>query len=182
VLIVDGLDEGTWAAVMGYSIVSLLPATPWHGMRVIVAGRPNPPIPADVSQHHPLRDTGIIRLLSSSDAAHFTRQQAATELDRLLDGDAVHRDTLALITAAGDGLSVPELGRPDNDPANSSRPAAAGSGACGSWRRWSTSGLPGSGTCCSRTSRTRPDTSPTGRQPDRWAGHDRHPAGAGLPS
>ena len=58
VLVVDGLDEdrGATTGPDAHSIAGLLPADPPHGMRVIVAGRPNPPIPDDVPDWHPLRD------------------------------------------------------------------------------------------------------------------------------
>ena len=50
VLVVDGLDEdrGVTTGPHAHSIAGLLPADPPAGMRVIVAGRPNPPIPDDV--------------------------------------------------------------------------------------------------------------------------------------
>ena len=58
VLVVDGLDEdrGVTTGPDAHSIAGLLPANPPAGMRVIVAGRPNPPIPDDVPDWHPLRD------------------------------------------------------------------------------------------------------------------------------
>ncbi|GIF25845.1 hypothetical protein BJ973_003119 [Actinoplanes tereljensis] len=57
ILLVDGLDEdrGVTAGPNSYSIAALLPANPPDGMRVVVAGRPNPPIPDDVPAWHPLR-------------------------------------------------------------------------------------------------------------------------------
>ena len=50
VLVVDGLDEdrGVTRGPNAYSIAALLPARPPTGLRVIVSGRPDPPIPADV--------------------------------------------------------------------------------------------------------------------------------------
>ena len=65
VLVVDGLDEdrrGT-TGPGAHSIAGLLPGDPPAGMRVIVAGRPDPPVPDDVPDWHPLRDPAIIRLL-----------------------------------------------------------------------------------------------------------------------
>src|SRR5262249_39039342 len=46
VLVVDGLDEdrGVTTGPHAYSIAGLLPADPPAGMRIVVAGRPNPPI------------------------------------------------------------------------------------------------------------------------------------------
>ncbi|MEV4134176.1 hypothetical protein AB0J72_18640 [Dactylosporangium sp. NPDC049742] len=63
VLVVDGLDEdrGVTLGPDAHSIAALLPANPPAGMRIIVAGRPNPPVPDDVPDWHPLRDPGIGR-------------------------------------------------------------------------------------------------------------------------
>jgi hypothetical protein len=71
VLLVDGLDEdcGMDSGPDAHSIAGLLPAEPPAGMRVVVAGRPNPPIPADVPRHHPLRDETIVRALRASERA-----------------------------------------------------------------------------------------------------------------
>ncbi|MFD5200124.1 hypothetical protein ACFWM7_08180 [Streptomyces sp. NPDC058375] len=61
VLVVDGLDEdhGVTAGPGCHSIAALLPRTPPHGMRIIVAGRPHPPVPDDVPGDHPLWTTEI---------------------------------------------------------------------------------------------------------------------------
>ncbi|MCC3772063.1 hypothetical protein K6I34_005352, partial [Streptomyces sp. UNOC14_S4] len=47
VLVVDGLDEdrGVTSGPDCHSIAALLPRVPPHGMRVVVAGRPHPPVP-----------------------------------------------------------------------------------------------------------------------------------------
>jgi hypothetical protein len=60
VLVVDGLDEdcGVSTGPDAHSIAALLPARPPDGMRVIVAGRPDPPVPDDVPAGHPLHDPG----------------------------------------------------------------------------------------------------------------------------
>jgi tetratricopeptide (TPR) repeat protein len=109
VLLVDGLDEDTDILNTGHSIAAVIPAVPWHGLRVILASRLNPPIPPDVPLHHPLRDAAIGRELSRSKAGRAARGQAAAELDRLLEGNDVERDTLGLITAAGGGLSMRDI-------------------------------------------------------------------------
>lgn len=111
VLVVDGLDEDR-GVVMGpdaYSIAAVLPGRPAGGMRVIVAGRPNPPVPADVPDDHPLRDPGIVRVLDESPHAKVIRTDAERELDRLLDGTPAEQDLLGLLTAAGGGLSGADL-------------------------------------------------------------------------
>ncbi|HEY6798245.1 MAG TPA: hypothetical protein VI248_26495, partial [Kineosporiaceae bacterium] len=111
VLVIDGLDEdrGVTLGPHARSIAALLPMDPPAGMRVIVAGRPNPPIPDDVPGHHPLRDPGIIRLLSDSPHARDLQRLGKSELRRLLDGTPTERDLLGLLTAARGGLSGPDL-------------------------------------------------------------------------
>ena len=92
-----------------HSIAALLPADPPGGMRVIVAGRPNPPIPDDVPDWHPLRDPGIIRPLRDSPYARDVERLGRQELKRLLHGTQVDQDLLGLLTAARGGLSGTDL-------------------------------------------------------------------------
>lgn len=110
-LVVDGLDEdrGVTTGPEAYSIAALLPARPPTGVRVVVAGRPSPPVPSDVPHDHPLRDHRIVRRLKKSVHAQVIRTDAERELKRLLRGDPAGRDLLGLITAAGGGLSGPDL-------------------------------------------------------------------------
>lgn len=111
VLVVDGLDEdrGVTVGPDAYSIAALLPVEPPPGMRVVVAGRPNPPVPSDVPHDHPLRSPGIVRRLSRSRRAQVIRADAERELKRLLHGTPVEQDLLGLIAAAGGGLSGRDL-------------------------------------------------------------------------
>lgn len=111
VLVVDGLDEdrGVTSGPDAHSIAALLPAHPPAGMRIIVSGRPDPPIPTDVPDDHPLRDTATVRLLARSERADVVRQDAERELRRLLFGGQVDRDLLSFIAAAGGGLSSADL-------------------------------------------------------------------------
>lgn len=111
VLVVDGLDEdrGVTAGPDAHSIAGLLPARPPHGMRVIVAGRPNPPVPDDVPDWHPLRDPGIIRPLPPSAYARDVKRLSSTELRRLLHGSQAGQDVLGLLAAARGGLSARDL-------------------------------------------------------------------------
>ncbi|WP_208761101.1 tetratricopeptide repeat protein, partial [Micromonospora orduensis] len=111
VLLVDGLDEdrGVTTGVDAHSIAKLLPPLSVAGMRVIVSGRPNPPIPGDVPQDHPLRDARIVRVLGRSSAATAIKNEAKRELVRLLNGSPIERDLLGLLTAAGGGLGVENL-------------------------------------------------------------------------
>jgi tetratricopeptide (TPR) repeat protein len=111
VLVVDGLDEDQ-SAITGphaHSIAGLLPASPPAGMRVIVAGRPNPPIPDDVPGWHPLRDPGIVRPLADSPHAQDVARLGRQELQRLLRGSRTEHNLLGLLTAARGGLSGPDL-------------------------------------------------------------------------
>jgi hypothetical protein len=108
--VVDGLDEDRgMTGVDGHSIAALLPEQPHSGLRVLVSGRPNPPIPPDVPAQHPLRDPGIVRELDRSEHAEVARIDAERELVRLLRGTPAEQDLLGLITAAGGGLSGPDL-------------------------------------------------------------------------
>ena len=110
ILVVDGLDEdrGVTAGPGGRSIAALLPQPP-AGMRVVVAGRPDPPVPDDVPAGHPLRDRGIVRLLAPSDHAQDVKALAQEELGRLLRGTRAEQDLLGLLTAARGELSGPDL-------------------------------------------------------------------------
>ncbi|MHA6762179.1 ATP-binding protein [Streptacidiphilus sp. PAMC 29251] len=111
VLLVDGLDEdrGVTTGPDAYSIAALLPARPPAGMRVIVAGRPDPPVPGDVPENHPLHDPGIVRPLEASPFAAAVRADCERELARLLRGAPEERDLLGLVAAAGGGLSRADL-------------------------------------------------------------------------
>jgi hypothetical protein len=128
VLVVDGLDEdqGVTGAVHGHSIAALLPADPPYGMRVIVAGRPNPPVPKDVPGWHPLKDPAIVRPLPAFEGARDRIQLPSEwELRRLLDRNPVERDLLGILTAARGGLSHEDLselmGAPYREPGVASR-------------------------------------------------------------
>jgi hypothetical protein len=111
VLLIDGLDEdqGVRTGPGSHSIAALLPSRLPAGLRIIVSGRPSPPVPADVPAHHPLRDEAIVRVLAPSPAAQAMRGEMTGELKRLLCGSPVERDLLGLITAAGGGLTAEDL-------------------------------------------------------------------------
>ena len=111
VLIVDGLDEdrGVTTGPHARSIAALLPGVPPAGMRVIVAGRPDPPVPDDVPDWHPLREQSVIRPLAGSPYAGDLQRLGQTELKRLLTGSQVKQDLLGLLTAARGGLSSDDL-------------------------------------------------------------------------
>ncbi|MCQ4211520.1 hypothetical protein [Streptomyces longispororuber] len=111
VLVVDGLDEDRGVTIDpdAHSIAALLPHEPEAGMRVVVASRPRPPVPSDVWEGHPLFDDGIDRLLEPSPHAQVIRGQAERELKRLLTDGGLSTSILALLTAAGGGLTAPDL-------------------------------------------------------------------------
>ncbi|HEV2259642.1 MAG TPA: DUF4062 domain-containing protein, partial [Streptosporangiaceae bacterium] len=111
VLVVDGLDEdrGVTSGPDAYSIAALLPARPPPGLSIIVAGRPDPPIPDDVPDDHPLRDPGVVRELAPSPAAGVVRSDMQRELKRLLHGGHTEQDLLGLVTAGGGGLAARDL-------------------------------------------------------------------------
>ena len=111
VLVVDGLDEdhGVTTGPDAHSIAGLLPPDPPAGMRVIVAARPNPPVPDDVPDWHPLRDPAIIRPLAASPHARDMRRLGRQELQRLLRGSQAEQDVLGLLVAARGGLSARDL-------------------------------------------------------------------------
>jgi hypothetical protein len=122
VLVIDGLDEdcGSLPGSGLPSIAACLPKRPPPELRVIVAGRPDPPIPADVDTDHPLRGCRIRRLDVSPHATRVT-ELAQRELDEVLATDRDrHRglgyQVLGLVTACGGGLDRRDLhqltGRP----------------------------------------------------------------------
>lgn len=119
VLVVDGLDEdrGVTAGPDGHSIAALLPRVPPHGMRILVAGRPHPPIPGDVPADHPLRSTRIDHRLEPSPHARAARRDAERDLVRLRDGAGLGWDLAALTVAAGGGLSAHDFAELTGSPA-----------------------------------------------------------------
>lgn len=111
VLLVDGLDEdtGVVSAVSGHSIAALLPRHVPPGLRILVAGRPNPPVPGDVSAGHPLRGHAIDHSLEKSPVAQAVREEAERSLDALLTGGGLGGELVALAAAASSGLSAVDL-------------------------------------------------------------------------
>jgi hypothetical protein len=78
-------------------------------MRVIVASRPNPPLPPDVREDHPLHNPATVRTLASSPHAAGTKASTQRELKRLLTDQSGDRDLLGFVTAAGGGLTARDL-------------------------------------------------------------------------
>ncbi len=106
-LVIDGLDEDSGTAT-GPSIAALLACRPPAEARVLVASRPHPPIPDDVTGDHPLRAISP-RQLDVSEHARGVEYRAKSELTQLLAGAQLQRDILGLITAAGGGLTLGDL-------------------------------------------------------------------------
>lgn len=120
VLVVDGLDEDWYAnrtkPRRRPSIASLLPERPPGGMRVIVSGRPDPPVPDDVPEGHPLLNPGVVRELAPSSYAKLSERRAKRDLTDMLEDSPLSRQLLGLIVAAETGLSIQcltELARKD---------------------------------------------------------------------
>ncbi|MCX5392634.1 hypothetical protein [Streptomyces sp. NBC_00094] len=113
VLLVDGLDEdrGVTTGPDAHSIAALLP----YDLPVIVSGRLNPPLPVDVPEDHPLRAPEAVRLLAPSPKARAIRAEAERELKRLLEAGGLPYDLLALLTAAGGGLTADDLAELTDD-------------------------------------------------------------------
>ncbi len=122
VLVVDGLDEdcGTLPGSGLASIATCLPKRPPAGLRVIVAGRPYPQLPADVDDDHPLSSCRV-RPLDVSPHATRAAKLAQRELDEVLATDKNRHDGLGyeifgLVTVSGGGLDHLDLqeltGRP----------------------------------------------------------------------
>ncbi len=113
VLLVDGLDEdrGVTTRSDAHSIAGLLPLRPSAGMRVVVSGRFNPPLPGDVrdQHHHPLNDPGIRRRLEPSPYAGVIRAEAERELKQLIEAGGLACRLLAFVTVAGGGLTAEDL-------------------------------------------------------------------------
>ena len=116
-LVVDGLDEDEAARPGGGkpSIMSLLPRRPPESVRVLVFSRPHPGIPSDVPGDHPLRRC-VPRQLARSPFARDIEVEAKNELMERLHGDRLQVDILGLITAAGGGLTLRELGELTGEP------------------------------------------------------------------
>lgn len=109
VLVVDGLDEDAGAAHGKPSIASLLPRRLPDNVRIVLASRPDPQVPADVlDEDHPLL-TCTRQTLAVSRHARSMERRAVNELNRHLTGDDLHREVLGLITAAGGGLTRSDL-------------------------------------------------------------------------
>ncbi|MEV0675121.1 hypothetical protein AB0I60_01220 [Actinosynnema sp. NPDC050436] len=110
-LVVDGLDEdrGYTTRHDAHSVAALLPATLPAGVRVVVAGRPDPPLPEDLGDRHPLRCAGVVRALAPSPHARASRGEVERDLKRLLAGTSLERDLLGLLVVSGGGLSADDL-------------------------------------------------------------------------
>ncbi|NUT92415.1 MAG: hypothetical protein HOY78_10325 [Saccharothrix sp.] len=111
VLVVDGLDEdlGVHGGPDAHSVAALLPVTPPPGLRLIVSGRPHPPVPFDVPDRHPLRDPATDWPLTPSPRAQVLRDVMTRDLKRLLSGTPVEQDILGFL---GWTRRTPAISRP----------------------------------------------------------------------
>ncbi|MDQ0758985.1 hypothetical protein QF027_001620 [Streptomyces canus] len=84
-LVVDGLDEdrGVTAGPGEHSIAALLPANPPPGVRVLVSGRPDRPVPRDVPSSHPLRSPEVVRPLAVSAQEACVRGRVRSSATRM---------------------------------------------------------------------------------------------------
>lgn len=112
-LVIDGLDEDSGTA--GRSIAARLPLRPPPEVRILVASRPDPQLPTDVHEDHPLR-TVDPRQLDVSEHARGAERRAKYELTQLLAGSRLQRDVLGFITAAGGGLTLDDLEKLTDEP------------------------------------------------------------------
>jgi hypothetical protein len=110
VLVIDGLDEDTGAHPGSGrpSIASLLPPRPSDEVRILVTSRQHPPLPGDVASDHPLRKCRQ-RRLEKIPSAVDVEMEARYELRQRLHAVGDHREIIALIAAAGGGLTAGEL-------------------------------------------------------------------------
>lgn len=116
-LLVDGLDEDRGVTGADFhSIAAALPLVLPRTAVVVVSSRPNPPVPDDVPDHHPLRDPTIVRPLARSLQATVVAVDMRRELDRLLTGSPVDQDLLGLLVASRGGLSAADLAELVSDP------------------------------------------------------------------
>lgn len=131
VLLVDGLDEDTGVpdGSSGHSIAALFPRNPPPGLSVLVAARPDPPVPSDVLDPHPLRDAAIDHLLDISPAARSARRIAQRDLTDLWAGPWLGRELACLTAAAGGGLGATDL-------ANMAREKGCDGGVRPVWKAW----------------------------------------------
>jgi hypothetical protein len=111
VLAVDGLDEdrGVTPGPDSHSIAALLPRHLPENLKVIVTGRPNPELPFDVPDDHPLRKPEVARQLEPSPEAQIVRAAMERELRHLLQGTSQERNLLGILAAAGGGLTGADL-------------------------------------------------------------------------
>ena len=107
-LVVDGVDEDSGPAAGHPSVLSLLPRHPPRGLRVLLSGRPHPPVPDDVDEDHPARACRI-RSLAGSPYATAIGERAERELRTLLAEETLARDVIGLLVAAAGGLTLHDL-------------------------------------------------------------------------
>ncbi len=120
VILVDGLDEdqGPYPIneAVKQSVMASLPKSLPANVRVIVSSRSNLPLPTDLPDNHPLRNSKYIHLLAKSERAEHIEIRATDELDKILklkDAQGVRygRDMLAFMAASGGWLTSRDLAK-----------------------------------------------------------------------
>ena len=119
-LVVDGLDEDLRPTGLA-SVASLLPTQVGARAHVLVASRPYPELPLDVSPAHPLRATSPVKLDPFERATELAAL-ARAELDQLTSGDEFELavNVLGMLAAASGPLAVDDLVELSNGGAGSS--------------------------------------------------------------
>ncbi|HET9562058.1 MAG TPA: hypothetical protein VFP01_08125, partial [Propionibacteriaceae bacterium] len=107
-ILIDGLDEdpALVGAQFSSSVAGLLPKHLPMGVRVMVSARPNPPIPFDVPQEHPLRDPTTWVPLDPS--PHAAGAVDPSDVRDLMSTKAGYR-VAAFLAAAGGPLTAADL-------------------------------------------------------------------------
>ncbi len=111
-ILVDGLDEdqGRYSVngIKKQSIIASLPELLPSNVRVIVSSRPNPPLPIDVPDTHPLQNRKFWHPLRKSEFAKAAEKVAREELKEIF-GREYGRKILAFMAASGGWLTARDL-------------------------------------------------------------------------
>src|SRR4029453_9769016 len=108
-LVVDGLDEDL-RPTGSPSVASLLPTSFEGDAHGLVASRPNPELPGDVPDGHPIKATSRVPL-QAFEGSNSLANLAHQEIDGLTSGPGVDLevDVLGLLAAAAGPMSVRDL-------------------------------------------------------------------------
>jgi hypothetical protein len=108
ILLIDGLDEQDETAAVPIS--SLLPAIAGEWTRVLIATRPKPKRPRELSQSHPyVRAARRPFVLKPSQAARDIADHALEAVQRMAEGGELTRRVLGLLAVADGPLTAADL-------------------------------------------------------------------------